>query len=62
MISESEKKEMAFESAVISEEFKYVKISDMQHLGIPENVTKSLTFDKVQGLLAVGSMEGSIKM
>jgi hypothetical protein len=60
--SDIEKKEKAFEISPTSEDFKYLKIIDMQNLGIPENVTKSLSFDKIQGLVAIGDMEGKIKM
>lgn len=60
--SETQKKEEAFENFSQNPDFKYLRILDMQHLGIPGNATKSLTFDSIQGLVAVGSMEGSIKM
>jgi hypothetical protein len=62
MKNDNEKREKAFESSEISEEFKYLRIMEIQHLGIPENITKSLSFDRKQGLLALGSMEGSLKM
>ena len=62
MKSDTEKKECAFESSEIAASFKYLQIADLQYLGIPESVTKSLSFDKIQGLLAVGSMEGNLKM
>ena len=56
------KKEKDFEHSETVEEFKYLRIIDLQHLGIPENVTKSLSIDPIQGLLALGSMEGNLKM
>lgn len=60
--SEMEKKERAFDACETLNSFKYLQTTDLQYLGIPENITKSLTFDSVQGLLAVGNMEGQVKM
>jgi hypothetical protein len=60
--SDASKKEKAFETSEISDDFKFLKIIEMQYLGIPANATPTLTFDRVQGLLALGTMDGNLKM
>ncbi|CAG9317204.1 STXBP5 [Blepharisma stoltei] len=59
---ESKKKQEAFESSETSPEMEYLLISSLQHLGIPKYTTKTFTYDKIQGLAAVGTLTGSIKI
>jgi len=60
--SSSKKPQPAFEDFEVPEDFKFLKIINMQHLGIPANSTSTLAFDKIQGLLALGTMDGCLKM
>ena len=60
--SEEVKRAQEFEESPTDERFKFVSVVEMQHIGVPVNCTNSLTYDRVQGLVATGTMEGTAKM
>lgn len=60
--SPKHKKQPAFDEFEVPEDFKFLKLTNLQHLGIPANSTSTLAFDKIQGMLGLGTMDGNLKM